>query len=162
MTLRLCAILSIIAAIALALVFRSRHRGQQFDGPGTRAIHATVVITLVLMSISSILMLAIGLRMHGWMLMLHMTIAPLFSLAIATLALLWARRTSTCLRLVLLSGFVTILSALLTMMTWFGSDWQRFLMTVHRVSSMVLLVAAAAQAGKWLLAGSGDGARARD
>jgi hypothetical protein len=161
-TLQLWAILSLIAAIALALIFRLRCRGQQLDGPGTRIIHVIFVATLILMTLSSIVVLAVGSRMHGWMLMLHMTIAPLFSIAIATIALLWAQRTSTCLRLVLLSGFVTIVSALFTMMTWFGTDWQRFLLTVHRVSSMVLLVAAAAQAGKWLLAGSANAARARD
>ena len=75
---------------------------------------------------------------------------------------MWAQRTSSLLRLVILSSFVTILTAMFTMMTWFGSDWQRWLLDVHRLASMVLLVAAAAQAGRMLFAGGGDAARARD
>jgi hypothetical protein len=162
MTLQVWAILSIIAAIVLALIFRVRCRAAVVDPPATRMVHLIFIAALVLMALSSIFLLAIGLRMRGWMLIGHMAIAPLFSLAIAALALLWAQRTSVCIRLILVSGFLTIVTAMFMMMTWFGTDWQRCLLIAHRISSMVLLVAAGAQAGKTLLAGNADAARARD
>jgi hypothetical protein len=156
------ALISLVLAIALALIARLRLRATQLDRPGVRLMHGIFIISLALMTLSSILMLAIGSSMHGWMLMLHMTIAPLFAISITTLSLMWAQRTSSLLRLVILASFVTILTAMFTMMTWFGSDWQRWLLDVHRLASMVLLVAAAAQAGRMLFAGGGDAARARD
>jgi hypothetical protein len=156
------AIISLVLAIALAAIARSRLRATQLDRPGIRLMHGIYIVSLALMTLSSILMIAVGSSMHGWMLMLHMTIAPLFAISITTLSLMWAQRTSSLLRLVILASFVTILTAMFTMMTWFGSDWQRWLLDVHRLASMVLLVAAAAQAGRMLFAGSGDAARARD
>jgi hypothetical protein len=50
------------------------------------------------------------------------------------------------------------------MMSWFDTDWQRCLLNVHRVSSMVLVIAAAAQAGRLLPGGgkAGHAARAGD
>jgi hypothetical protein len=149
---RALAIVTLVLAIALALIFRLRPRQPVPDRRVARVLHVVFVVTLALMALSSIFMLAIGSSMHGWMLMLHMSIAPLFSLAIAVLALLWAERTSELLRLVLLSAIVTIVTAMFLMMTWFGSEWQRTLLNVHRVSSMILLIAAAAQAGRLLLA----------
>ena len=147
---RVLAIVSLLLVVAVPLFCRWRCRAGDSDLPRGRALHIIFLITLALMTLSSILMLAIGRSMRGWMLMLHMSVAPLFAIAIALLALLWAQRTSALLRLVLLSAFVTILTAMLTMMSWFGSDAQRCLLEVHRVGSMVLLVAAAAQAGRLL------------
>jgi len=152
---RLLAILSILLAIALPLLLRLRRREPIIVTRTERIIHAAMLVTLALMALSSIFMLAIGSTMHGWMLLLHMAIAPLFCIAIASLALVWAERTSKCVRLVLLAAFFTIITAMFTMMTWFGSDRQRWLLNVHRVSSMVLLVAAAAQAGRILYPRSG-------
>ncbi len=156
------AILTLLLAIAMPFIACRRCGEAYVERPRERFWHILFLITLALMTLSSILMLAIGSTMHGWMLMLHMSVAPIFCIAIAMLALLWAQRRSCCLRLMLLSGFVTILSAMFTMMTWFGSDWQRWLLNVHRYSSMVLLIAAAAQAGRLLLAGNADAARPRD
>jgi tRNA threonylcarbamoyladenosine biosynthesis protein TsaB len=45
---------------------------------------------------------------------------------------------------------LVILSAMLAMMTWFGSDGQRTLLNLHRYSALVLLVAAAYQAARLL------------
>jgi len=106
-------------------------------------------------------MLAIGSRMHGWMLILHMTIAPLFAICIAALSLLWSsrRRASPVLLLVLLASFLTIVTALLGMTSWFGSDGQRTLLTLHRVSAMLLLIAAAWQASQMLLSQHAQSAR---
>ena len=156
------ALISIVLAIALASIARTRLRATHVDRPGIRLMHGIFVISVALMALTSILMLAVGSSMHGWALMLHMTIAPLFAISITTLSLMWAQRTSSLLRLVILASFVTILTAMFTMMTWFGSDWQRWLLDVHRLASMVLLVAAAAQAGRMLFAGGGDAARTGD
>jgi hypothetical protein len=109
--------------------------------------------------------------MGGWLLILHMTMAPLFAISVALLAVLWADRPSIVLWIVFAAAFVTIVSALFCMMTWFGSDWQRTLLDTHRISAMALLVAAAVQAARaYLAAGAGgagwrageDGAGARD
>ena len=52
--------------------------------------------------------------------------------------------------IVILASFLTILSAMLLMMTWFGSEWQETLLILHRISSLVLFVAAAYQAWRLL------------
>ena len=109
------------------------------------------VISLALMALSSVVVLAVGSSMHGWMLLLHMSIAPMFAIAIMFLSVAWAERISECFRLVLLTAFVTIVSAMFMMMSWFGTDWQWWLLNVHRISSMVLVVASAAQAGRMFL-----------
>ena len=161
------AILAVVLAVALPLLLRGRDPQSPAEAAIGRVWHILFVISLALMALSSILVLAVGSSMHGWMLLLHMSIAPLFAIAIMFLSVAWAERVSELLRLVLLSAFVTIVSAMFMMMTWFGTDWQRWLMNVHRVSSMVLVVAAAAQAGRLLLtprtgAGSADAARTGD
>jgi len=155
------AIFSLVLAVALAVFCRSRGRGAAGEHPvgvsaGARAVHVAFAVTLALMALSSLVMLAFRSPMRGWMLILHMAVAPVFAIAIALLALMWAQRTSRMLRLVLLSGFVTILTAMFTMMTWFGSDWQRWLLNVHRLSSMVLLVAGACLGARLLSKGRGD------
>jgi hypothetical protein len=51
---------------------------------------------------------------------------------------------------IVVAAFLNILSAMLAMMTWFGSDGQRILLNLHRYSALVLLVAAAYQAARLL------------
>jgi hypothetical protein len=121
-----------------------------------RIWHVLFLISLALMALTGVVVVAVGSSMRGWMLLLHMSVAPLFAIAIMFLAVAWAERVSELLRLVLLAAFVAIVSAMFMMMTWFGTDWQRWLLNVHRVSSMVLLVAAAAQAGRMLLTRKGE------
>ena len=160
-------IIALVLAIGLPLldlaVFRPRRRATAPAEASIRgvewAIYLLFLIALVGMVVSSILMLAIGERMHRWMLIVHMSIAPLFAICIAALALLWAEMnasprmpagTRLVFWLVVLSALVTIVSALLGMMTWFGSIGQEILLNLHRISAMVLLVAAACQAGRLL------------
>jgi hypothetical protein len=161
------AILTILLAVALPLILRGRDRQTATEAAIGRVWHLLFLVCTGLMALSSVVVVAVGSSMHGWMLLLHMSIAPVFAIAIMFLSVAWAERVSELLRLVLLSAFVTIVSAMFMMMTWFGTDWQRWLMNVHRVSSMVLVVAAAAQAGRLLLtprtgAGSADAARTGD
>jgi hypothetical protein len=160
-------IVAIVLAFLLPLldlvVLRPRRRAIGQDGRGIRGAERFIYLLFLLLlrglSISSILMLAIGTRMLGWMLMVHMILAPLFAICITVLALLWAGANSSgCDRagekivfwLIVLCGFVTISTAMLGMMSWFGSDGQEALLNVHRISAFVLLVCAAWQAGRLL------------
>ena len=160
-------IVAIVLAAWLALMeftfFRSRRRAAGRDEAAIRGvewlIYLLFLLALAAMALSGILMLAIGQRMERWMLILHMSFAPLFALCIMALALLWAETNASdraaagariAFWLVLLSGFVTIVTALLGMMTWFGSTGQEVLLNLHRTSSMVLLIAATYQAARLL------------
>jgi len=165
---RTLAIFAVVLAIALPLILRGRKcaTATTSDTAAGRLWHLLFLISLALMALTSVVVMAVGSSMRGWMLLLHMSIAPVFAISIMFLAVVWAERVSECLRLILLAAFVTIVSAMFMMMTWFGTDWQRWLLNVHRVSSMVLLVSAAAQAGRMLLPAAGkgghDAARAGD
>jgi hypothetical protein len=142
-------ILTLAIAIAL-IVFDFRPRGPDVPQIAKchRRISALFIITTMLLAISGVLPLAFGRPMHGWMLMLHMTIAPLFALSAALLALLWANATRWSIEawLAMVGAFVNITSSMLGMMSWFGSDAQRWLLDVHRVSGLIVVIAAAAQA----------------
>lgn len=153
-------ILTIVLAVALPAFDLAvvRPRRQQPREGFERLVYVVFLAALALMVVSSILPLAFGWHMRGWLLILHMSIAPLFAIAVALLALLWADRPSIVLWVVLATAFITIVSALFCMMTWFGSDWQRTLLDTHRVSAMVLLIAAAVQAARaYLATGSAAG-----
>jgi hypothetical protein len=168
---QLLSILAILMAIALPVVdyvaFRPRRRAFGRDDAALRgverAVYLVFLVALAGMVVSSIFMLAFGERMHRWMLILHMTLAPLFALCVTALAVLWqstaadddnprgprgprepgrgGERIAFC--IVIVASFLTILSAMLGMMTWFGSDGQEILLNFHRISSFVLFVAAA-------------------
>ena len=159
-------ILAILLAIGLPLldflVFRPRRLAFGSDSAALRGIERLIylvfLVTLAGLVISSVFMLAIGEHMHRWMLILHMLLAPVWSLCIAGLALLWtsdespmrdrSERIAFC--TVVVASFLVIISAMFGMMTWFGSDGQRTLLNLHRYSALVLLVAAAYQAGRLL------------
>ena len=119
---------------------------------GERGLYLLFVLTLALMTISSIVVLAFGAHMRGWMLLLHMTVAPIFCIAIAVLAVRWVQRFSCLVRLILLMSFATIITALFMMMTWFGTDWQRCWMTAHTIVSGILFAAVALQVWRLLFA----------
>jgi hypothetical protein len=102
-------------------------------------------------------MILVGQRMHGWMLILHMSFAPLFALCVAALAILWAETHSSARAgkgarlafwVVIAASFTTIATAMLLMMTWFGSIGQEKLLTLHRLGAMALVIAASYQAGR--------------
>ena len=161
-------IIAILLAIALPLIdyviFRPRRLAWGRDDVVVlrgieRLIYLGFLVTLAALVISSVFMLAIGRHMHGWMLILHMLAAPIWSICIAGLALLWtnderspgdrAQRVAFC--TIVVASFLNIISAMFAMMTWFGSEGQRVLLNLHRYSALGLLVAAAYQAGRLLL-----------
>jgi hypothetical protein len=153
-------ILTIVLAVALPafdLAVVRPHRTALRAGL-ERTVYLAFCVTLALLVLSSILPLAVGSHMRGWLLILHMTAAPVFAVAVALLALLWADRSSVVLWVIFAASFTSIVSALFCMMTWFGSDWQRCLLDTHRVASMVLLIAAAVQAARAWLATRGAAA----
>ena len=179
---QMLSILAILLAVGLPVLdyafFRPRRRAFGRDDAilrgVERAIYLVFVVALAGMVVSSIFMLAVGERMHRWMLILHMTLAPLFALCVTALAVLWQSTTTTpddddrgadtggepgrggrggeriAFWIVLVASFLTILSAMLGMMTWFGSGGQEILLDIHRVSSFCLFVAAAYQAWRLL------------
>ena len=121
-----------------------------------RVIYALFLIAVLLMALSSFGMILVGQSMHGWMLILHMSVAGMFAVALTALAVLWAEQASftrdpaarfytgekVAFWLTVAAGFSTILSAMLGMMSWFGTVGQSILLDVHRYSALVLLICA--------------------
>jgi hypothetical protein len=121
-----------------------------------RLIYVVFLIAVLLMALSSFGMILVGQSMHGWMLILHMSVAGMFAVALTALALLWAEQASftrdpatrfytgekVAFWLTVASGFSTILSAMLGMMSWFGTVGQSILLDVHRYSALALLICA--------------------
>jgi hypothetical protein len=170
--LRTLTTLGILIAIALPLLDVALFR------PGRRAlaksrllkierlIYLFFLVSLLLQAISSFGMILVGQRMHGWMLVLHMSVAGLFAVTLTVLAVLWAEQSSferggeprfytgekVAFWLILLTGLATIATAMLGMMSWFGSVGQVMLLRVHRYSALLLLICAVFH-GYRLLAG---------
>jgi hypothetical protein len=164
-------IITLIAAILLpALDYFVLRQRRGSTGPRLigfeRTLYLLFLVALTAMVLSGIVMLAGGQRMGGWMLMLHMSASPVFALCITGLALMWrnqaqhaastpptqciSRSEKLAFCIVIGVSFVTILSAMLGMMSWFGSECQIFLLNVHRVGAFILLIAAAYQAARLL------------
>jgi len=160
--LRTLTTIGLLVAIALPLLDLALFR------PGRRAlahprllrierlIYTLFLLAVLLQALSSFGMILVGQRMHGWMLILHMSVAGLFAVTLTALALLWAEQAAyspapdlrfhtvekVAFWLTVAAGCSTILSAMLGMMPWFGSDGQSTLLNVHRYSALVLLIGA--------------------
>ena len=131
-----------------------------------RLIFVTFFLAVILQALSSFGMILTGQPMHGWMLILHMSVAGLFAVTLTALALLWAEQSTfgrpphderffagekIAFWLTVASGLVTILSAMLGMMTWFGTIGQLALLNVHRYAALVLLICAVFQGYRLLM-----------
>jgi len=160
--LRTLTTIGLLVAIALPLwdyaMFRPARR--MLVGARTHAIERLIyfvfLLAVLLMALSSFGMILVGQTMHGWMLILHMSVAGLFAVCLTALALLWAEQASftrdpatrfytgekVAFWLTVLAGFSTILSAMLGMMSWFGTVGQSVLLDVHRYSALTLLITA--------------------
>mgnify|MGYP001586559827 CR=1 FL=1 len=117
--------------------------------------YAAVLVSVVVLTISGIGTFALGnAPMTHWVLMLHVSAAPLFALGLALLSLTWAARSrfdgdssqqgcaaKALFWLILLSGLVVILSGVLPMTPLFGTHGQHTLYLTHRYSAMVLTAA---------------------
>jgi hypothetical protein len=160
--LRTLTTIGLLVAIALPLwdyaMFRPGRRA--LTGARTHKIewliYLVFLVSVLLMALSSFGMILVGEAMHGWMLILHMSVAGMFAVALTALALLWSEQASftrdpatrfytgekVAFWLTLLAGLSTILSAMLGMMSWFGTVGQSSLLDVHRYSALVLLITA--------------------
>lgn len=131
----------------------------------------TLVLSLILCVTGFLPILFLGQHMSGVLLVVHVTIAPLFALMLAVLSLIWSHRlrlragdwTTTrqllwgkipdktpLLRFILKSGFWLVLfcalplllSIILSLFPLFGMEGQEYLRTVHGYSALVLMMVA--------------------
>lgn len=123
--------------------------------PLGKVSYAALRFAVLVLALSGIGTFALGKApMRGWVLMLHVAIAPLFALALAVLSITWAdaarfgaagspqsNLSKTLFWLILLCGVVVILSAVVPMTPIFGSGGQHLLYLTHRYTSMVLVAA---------------------
>src|SRR4051812_14739674 len=93
--------IGLIVALWLPLmdvaVFRKKRRalgdGMRWRGLEMLAYFVFIVSTLLL-AVSSFGMILVGSHMHRWMLILHMSVAPVFAVAITLLAYLWVEQAT--------------------------------------------------------------------
>lgn len=90
--------------------------------------------------------------MTHWVLMIHMTGAPIFAFGLAAVALTWADlcRTGSSSQLgcaakvlfwmILVFGLVVILTGVLPMLPLFGTDWQHLFYLTHRYAGIALAI----------------------
>jgi len=88
--------------------------------------------------------------MTQWVLMAHVSAAPLFAVGLALMALTWADRcrfgtagqrgvfSKALFWLILVCGLVVILSGVVPMTPWFGTSGQHVLFLTHRYGGIVL------------------------
>jgi hypothetical protein len=171
--LRSLIIIGVLIAIALPLIDLALFRPARRSLANARLlrierlIYLVFLVALLLQALSSFGMLLVGEpRMHGWMLILHMSVAGLFAVTLTALAILWAEQATfgrpeadnrfftgekVAFWLTLVAGLATILSAMLGMMSWFGTPGQLALLNVHRYSALVLLICAIFQGYRLLM-----------
>lgn len=85
--------------------------------------------------------------MTHWVLMLHVGASPLFTIGLTLVALTWPARccgqscaTKFFFWLMLLAGFVTIMSGVIPMTPLFGTEGQHTLYLTHRISGIVTTI----------------------
>ncbi len=179
---RTITIIGLIIAVWLPLVdyavFRPRRKAlgeasriRGFEG----LVYIGFLLAVALMALSSFGMILIGQSMHRWMLILHMSVAPIFATCLTVLALMWAEQSQFrpadsaggttagspgqrfhcgekfAFWVTVLAGFLTISTAMLLMMSWFGSSAQWKLLNLHRLSALLLLIAAVSHGARILL-----------
>ena len=117
--------------------------------------YAVMLIAVLVLSLTGILTFATGhAPMTHWILMLHVSAAPVFAIALAFVSLTWSDRsrlcdarapysnvTKTLLWFILLCGLVVILTGVVPMTPLFGTDGQHFLYLTHRYSGITLACA---------------------
>jgi hypothetical protein len=141
---------SIIALIVLAvwIVVKLRRGPREWvEFPKRqRLIYWIMVIGTIVAALTGIGSIIVGASpIGGWTLILHCLAAPLFAMGIAAIALLWAGRYMSNRNLpgccsfwgMMIAGMIAIFSIAFTMTPLFAE--QRFLLQVHRYSSLVLI-----------------------
>lgn len=119
-----------------------------------RLIYVLFLLAVGIQAISSFGSILAHGRMSGWWHVLHMSVAGLFAVTLTALAVLWAEQSSfetspsrrfylgekASFWLVILAGFLTLVSALFGMLSWFGTDAQNTLFEIHRYSALALVI----------------------
>jgi hypothetical protein len=114
-----------------------------------------MVFSGLVLTFTGILTFATGhAPMTHWVLMLHVSAAPVFAVALAFVALTWSDRsrfgcarvrrsniTKALLWFILLCGLAVILTGVIPMMPLYGTVGQHFLYLTHRYSGITLAVA---------------------
>ncbi len=120
--------------------------------PGAKLAYAAMLVGGTVLAATGILTFGLGKApMSGWVLMAHVSAAPLFAMGLAMVALTWADQarfgntssgqsvlTKALLWLILGCGLVVLLSAVTPMTPLFGASGQKALYLTHRYSSIVL------------------------
>ncbi len=167
---RIAAIIGIVGSliiIALHLVMRSTRK----DEPETPAapcemgrfrkllyilIYLAVGGSFAILALSGfIAAIGWGGPMHGYLLMLHCTVAPVFCIALVALGCIWAERRrftaqdwqrcesvcgKLCFWLTLLFGIPLIFSMVISMLPIFGTSGQEFFYHLHRWSALGIVI----------------------
>jgi cytochrome b subunit of formate dehydrogenase len=162
-TFRLLAILGLLGMAALIpLQLRARRRaysGIHGYAPRVtlleRLAYLALLLSVLVLSLTGLTFAIIGKVLGGWFLILHVGAAPLFALAVAALAVLWADRrqyaaspgaqeldtgTKLLFWLMVLAAEISMLSAVLPMTPLFGSHPMHLLLDIHRYSSLALFI----------------------
>ena len=167
---RIAAIIGIVGSlivIALHLVMRSIGKDEQVEPSLPYAMgkfRKLLYILIYLAAGGSFALLALsgfiaaigwGGPMHGYLLMLHCTVAPVFCLALVALGCIWAERcrfkaedwqrceslcAKLCFWLTLLFGIPLIFSAVISMLPFFGTSGQEFFYHLHRWSALAIVI----------------------
>ena len=153
---RVIAIIAIVVAALIAMVILRGDAGAMGTSPMRRRGRRWQNLIWLVMLIGTLIgaltgigsLIVSGPPIVGWTLILHCLAAPLFAIGIAVIALLWAgayMRSNcaagcACFWSMLISGMVAIFSIALTMTPLFGTANQHFLLSVHRWSSLALVI----------------------
>jgi hypothetical protein len=165
---RVISIIGLLLAVVLGLVSllgSSRPGGQRIAG-WQRFIYALTMLAGAALALTGLgISVVLGQAMHGWWLMLHASAAPAFAVGLVAVVVCFAHQcrfndggsTFSAWQKFLFwvmagAGLVVILSAVVPMTPLFGTPVQNLLPEVHRYSSLVLAMAAIAQAGRFVKA----------
>jgi hypothetical protein len=156
---------ALLVAVALPLIDAALFRPSRktLGGPRRKArieclIYATFLFAVLVQALTSFGSMLQGQHesMRGWALIAHMSVAGLFAVTLTAIALLWAEQSTfnrapdarfytgekVAFWLTVVAGFVTLSSALLGMMTWFGTTGQLTLLNLHRWGALALVIVA--------------------
>ena len=116
--------------------------------------YAVMLLGIAVLAVSGIGVFIFGQPpMTHWVLMAHMTAAPVFALGLAAVALTWAdlcrqksppylgNAAKILFWIILVCGLMVILSGALPMTPLFGTDGQHILYLTHRYAGIVLALA---------------------
>jgi len=154
--------IAIIAVLITALLFpfHGGHRSIDAVAPRFRSwekfLYALMLLGLLILSLTGLITGILGLSpMRHWILILHVTGAPLFAIGIAAIAIAFAERRqftpNPCptdigwwhrllFWMMLLLALISMLSAVGPMTPTFGAHGQELLYETHRYSSLFLFL----------------------